>query len=277
MPPTQFDISWESIRDLKLRIPPVEEQRRIADFLDTQISILNELIESRNRQIQLINSELVPSILDRFFKNLVGESMNLSWLLDKKVHDGPHTTPEFTRSGVPFLSVDNISNFSINWENVRFISEIENEKFSTKSDPKFGDILLTKSASIGKVAIVTTDSTFNVWSPIAILRVNPKLVNNYFIAWQLLSPLLQSQMMNACTHSTQNNLAMKDIEKLKLVVPSLSEQEEIDRNLRSEFDLANNQIEQITQMVDFLSEYRTSLITSVITGITPVSSGRRLV
>ena len=38
MPPTQFDISWESLRDLQIRIPPIEEQRRIAEYLNKQMS-----------------------------------------------------------------------------------------------------------------------------------------------------------------------------------------------------------------------------------------------
>jgi type I restriction enzyme S subunit len=269
-------INISDLSDVEIRIPPIAEQLEITQFLKREISCIDDALKLRREQIDLINLELLPSILNRAFSRLRGKSMNLSWLLEKKVHDGPHTTPEFTRSGIPFLSVDSISNFSINWENVRFISEAENSAFSRKSRPKFGDILLTKSASIGKVAVVETMHVFNVWSPIAILRVNRELVDNFFIAWQLLSPKLQSQMMNACTHSTQNNLAMKDIEKLKLIVPNLHEQRALVSELRIEFDLVKAQVETLTQAVTLLSEYRSSLITSIITGKFDISSGRSI-
>jgi len=269
-------ISISDLSDVEIPIPPIAEQLEITQFLNTKISCIDDALKLRREQIDLINLELLPSILNRAFSRLSGKSMNLSWLLEKKVHDGPHTTPEFTRSGIPFLSVDSISNFSINWENVRFISEAENSEFSRKSRPQFGDILLTKSASIGKVAVVETMHVFNVWSPIAILRVNPELVDNFFIAWQLLSPKLQSQMMNACTHSTQNNLAMKDIEKLKLIVPDLHEQRALVSELQIEFNLVKAQVESLTQAVTLLSEYRSSLITSIITGKFDISSGRSI-
>jgi type I restriction enzyme S subunit len=269
-------ISISDLSDVEIPIPPIAEQLEITQFLNTKISCIDDALKLRREQIDLINLELLPSILNRAFSRLSGKSMNLSWLLEKKVHDGPHTTPEFTRSGIPFLSVDSISNFSINWENVRFISEAENSEFSRKSRPQFGDILLTKSASIGKVAVVETMHVFNVWSPIAILRVNPELVDNFFIAWQLLSPKLQSQMMNACTHSTQNNLAMKDIEKLKLIVPGLHEQRALVSELQIEFNLVKAQVESLTQAVTLLSEYRSSLITSIITGKFDISSGRSI-
>jgi type I restriction enzyme S subunit len=269
-------INISDLGDVEIRIPSVAKQLEIARFLEKEIDRVDDAIKLRRQQIDLINLELMQSILDRAFSGLSGKSMSLSWLLEKKVHDGPHTTPEFTRSGVPFLSVDSISNFSINWENVRFISEVENSEFSKKSRPEYGDILLTKSASIGKVAIVETKHVFNVWSPIAILRVNPELAFNYFIAWQLLSPSLQSQMMNACTHSTQNNLAMKDIEKLKIIVPTLQVQRAIVDELEIEFGLLNAQVESLTRLVQLLSEYRSSLLTSTITGHFNLESGRSI-
>jgi type I restriction enzyme S subunit len=267
-------INISDLGDLDIRIPPKDKQIEITQFLKKEIDRIDAAIKLRRQQIDLINLELVPSILDCAFSRLSGKSMNLSWLLEKKVHDGPHTTPEFTRSGVPFLSVDSISNFSINWENVRFISEVENSEFSRKSRPEYGDILLTKSASIGKVAVVETKHIFNVWSPIAILRVKTELVNNFFVAWQLLSPSLQSQMMNACTHSTQNNLAMKDIEKLKIIVPTLQEQITLVGELEIELRLIDAQVESLTQIVHLLSEYRNSLLTSIITGHFDLDSGR---
>ena len=66
MPPTQFDISWESIRELKLRIPQLKVQSRIADFLDIQISFINKTIELKQMQINLLKEE--------------SKGLTLSWL-----------------------------------------------------------------------------------------------------------------------------------------------------------------------------------------------------
>jgi type I restriction enzyme S subunit len=69
MPPTQFDISWESIRELKLRIPPLQAQRKIADYLDAQIGTTNTLIGLRNLQIASINQAARSQLSDIFLNS----------------------------------------------------------------------------------------------------------------------------------------------------------------------------------------------------------------
>lgn len=50
MPPSQFDIPWESLRTLSLLHPPLDEQRRIADFLDAETARVDQLIAARRAQ-----------------------------------------------------------------------------------------------------------------------------------------------------------------------------------------------------------------------------------
>jgi type I restriction enzyme S subunit len=259
-------MNFSDLKNLPVYLPSIDEQRRIIEYLDKQTLIIDSSIALKNQQLSLLEKELLPSILEKAFSNLEGDQMQLCWLLSKKVHDGPHTTPEFTNNGVPFLSVDNISNFSIDWENTRFISQEENEVFSLKSRPQKGDILLTKSASIGKVALVDSEEVFNVWSPIAILRVNTEVMDNNFMAWQLLSPSVHAQMIGACTHSTQNNLAMKDIEKLKLIVPNLEVQKKLVETINSDVDFVNSKMLTLKNSIRLLTELKTALIAEGTSG-----------
>ncbi len=259
-------MNFSDLKNLPIYLPSIDEQRRIIEYLDKQTLIIESSIALKNQQLSLLEKELLPSILEKAFSNLEGDQMQLCWLLSKKVHDGPHTTPEFTNNGVPFLSVDNISNFSIDWENTRFISQEENEVFSLKSRPQKGDILLTKSASIGKVAVVDSEEVFNVWSPIAILRVNTEVIDNNFMAWQLLSPSVHAQMISACTHSTQNNLAMKDIEKLKLIVPNLEVQKKLVNSINSDVDFVNSKMLALKNSIRLLTELKTALIAEGTSG-----------
>ena len=78
----------------------------------------------------------------------------LKYLVRQPITDGPHETPEFTESGVPFLSVDGIQKGKLIFENTRFVSEYDANRYDLKVKPEFNDILLGKAASIGKVAIV---------------------------------------------------------------------------------------------------------------------------
>ena len=78
-----------------------------------------------------------------------------------KVKDGPHETPQFLDEGVPFFSVDGIQNCKLVFEGCRYISRQDHKRFSMKCLPKFGDVLLGKAASVGKVAFVDTKEDFN--------------------------------------------------------------------------------------------------------------------
>ncbi|MFO0137797.1 MAG: restriction endonuclease subunit S, partial [Cyanobacteriota bacterium] len=96
----------------------------------------------------------------------------LKKIVETPVTDGPHLTPNFLDDGIPFLSVNNLVANKIDFGDLRFISQQDHEVFSRKCKPQKGDILLGKAASVGKVAIVELTSEFNIWSPIALIRVS---------------------------------------------------------------------------------------------------------
>ncbi|MPY57227.1 restriction endonuclease subunit S [Streptomyces spongiae] len=53
-PPNQFDISWDAFRAIEVPLPPLEEQRRIADYLDTEIARIGRLTAARDAQLSLL-------------------------------------------------------------------------------------------------------------------------------------------------------------------------------------------------------------------------------
>jgi type I restriction enzyme S subunit len=55
MPPNQFDISWDAFRSIEVPLPPLDEQRRIADFLDAETARIDGLRVKRIAQISLLD------------------------------------------------------------------------------------------------------------------------------------------------------------------------------------------------------------------------------
>jgi type I restriction enzyme S subunit len=55
MPPSQFDIPWDTLRTLPLLRPPLDEQRRIAGFLDAETARIDALRASRRSQISVLD------------------------------------------------------------------------------------------------------------------------------------------------------------------------------------------------------------------------------
>ena len=69
LPPNQFDIPWETFRAVEVWLPGVEEQRRIADFLDDRVARIDHIITARRHQSGLID-EHVRSLCDDLLTNV---------------------------------------------------------------------------------------------------------------------------------------------------------------------------------------------------------------
>ena len=260
-------ISTEDFYNIEVRKPALAEQKAIADYLDRETTRIDALIEKKKRLTELA-SELVgskiESVLDKFASNCPRPS--LAYVLAAPITDGPHETPEFTESGVPFLSVDNIQESQINFSDTRFISNEENVRFSRKSKPRPGDVLLTKAASVGKVALVATDLEFNIWSPIAILRPNHEILSSEYLWWLFRSPRIQMQLQLYATSNTQQNISMRDLSSIRLDVPSLDTQVQCVNQLNKVDAWSRSLMTKISKDTDLLKERRQALITGVVTG-----------
>tara|TARA_R110002095_G_scaffold206127_3_gene189895 strand:+ start:715 stop:2082 length:1368 start_codon:yes stop_codon:yes gene_type:complete len=186
-----------------------------------------------------------------------------------KVKDGPHETPKFLDEGIPFFSVDGIQDCKLVFEGCRYISHEDHERFSMKCLPKFGDVLLGKAASVGKVAFVDTKEEFNVWSPLAVLT--PKSVKlGRFIFYSLQSTWLQAQCDVNSNSNTQKNLSMGVIDNLSFAIPSDDLADKIANFLDHETAKIDTLIEKQQQLIKLLKEKRQAVISHAVTkGLNP--------
>jgi type I restriction enzyme S subunit len=223
---SRYKLTKAVLLDLPCVIPPQKEQQAIANVLsdvDTLIAGLETLIAKKRDLKQAAMQQLLtgqtrlPGFSGDWVRN------DLKNLVSTPITDGPHLTPTFYETGVPFLSVNNLANNRIDWSDLRFISKADDEIFSRKCKPLKGDVLLGKAASVGKVAIVEDDFDFNIWSPIALIRAGEK-VNGKFLYYQLLSADCITQVLLLTNSSSQGNIGMGDIEKLQISYPCYEEQ-----------------------------------------------------
>lgn len=197
------------------------------------------------------------------------EILPLKYLTAGNVKDGPHETPEFIDEGVPFLSVDGIQNNKLVFEGCRYISLVDDERFSLKCKPRLGDVLLGKAASVGKVAYVDCDIDFNVWSPLAVIRPRSKKLGR-FIYYSFQSALLQMQCDMYSNANTQKNLGMNTIDNLDFPFPSEDEAEKIAAFLDHETAKIDALIEKQQQLIQLLKEKRQAVISHAVTkGLNP--------
>ncbi|MCL2187238.1 MAG: restriction endonuclease subunit S [Defluviitaleaceae bacterium] len=144
-----------------------------------------------------------------------------------KLTDGAHHTPKYTESGVPFLSVKDISGGKINFTHTKFISPEEHATLCKRCNPEKGDILLTKVGTTGIPVLIDTDEEFSLFVSVALLKFNQDLLCAEYLVKLIESPLVGVQ----CTENTRGvgnkNWVMRDIANTMVVLPPLVEQRRI--------------------------------------------------
>ena len=145
----------------------------------------------------------------------------------EKLTDGAHSTPKYTDSGVPFISVKDVSSGVLSFDSAKHISESEHRELYKRCDPKRGDILLTKVGTTGIPVIVDTDEEFSLFVSVAQLRFSHSLLDENYLLLLIQSPLVQQQ----CTEHTRGvgnkNWVMRDIANTLVAIPPLAEQKRI--------------------------------------------------
>lgn len=216
----------DKFQTLPIPVPSPVEQQAIAETL-SDVDALIELLDARLTKKRQVKQGVMQALLTGQIR-LTGfygawEPIQLKQIVQTPITDGPHLTPKFQGDGVPFLSVNNLVNNRIDFSDLRFISIADHEVFSRKCRPRKGDILLGKAASVGKVALVESDIDFNIWSPIAMIRVSSSYCSR-FIFYQLQSMSLVRQIALLTNSSSQGNIGMGDIERLVVGCPHYDEQ-----------------------------------------------------
>ena len=141
--------------------------------------------------------------------------------------DGTHSTPKYTVSGIPFISVKDISSGKLSFNNTKFISIEEHSELKKRCNPQRGDILLTKVGTTGIPVLIDSNIEFSLFVSVALIKFNAlNILPEYFI-YLLKSPLVQEQATENTRGVGNKNWVLSDIEKTLLVIPPLAEQKRI--------------------------------------------------
>lgn len=225
--------SMKAVLEMRIPLPPVEIQDEIINILDN-FSVKNtQLIEDIATELELRRTqysyyrELLLSPKDNW------TSSTLLSTLVQPITDGPHETPTLVESGVPFISAEAVQDNQIHFDLMRgFITEEYDELCCRKYKPQLGDIYMCKSGSTtGKVAMVETTQRFNIWSPLAAIRVNPEVVVPRFMFFFLQTRFVQKQVKQKASKGSQPNLSMRKLEQFTVCYPDVKTQEAIIQEL----------------------------------------------
>lgn len=282
-------LNFSELSKMPLISPDMLEQKKIADFLDTKCSEIDAISADIQKEIETLEQYKRSVITEAVTKGLNPDvemkDSQTSWfgnipqnwstcktlyVLKQPITDGPHTTPELYDEGIPFVSAEAVScgNGDIDFEHIRgYISQEFYDECCKKYIPQKYDIYMIKSgATTGKVAIVTTEKVFTIWSPLAAFRCDENKMLPYFLYYSLQATPFQNQVQDGWNYGTQQNIGMRTLEKLKICKPPLTEQKQIVDYLNKKCSETNIVIKELYSQLKTLASYKESIIYEYVTG-----------
>jgi type I restriction enzyme, S subunit len=269
---------------IPILLPSLLEQQAIANFLDCKTAQIDTLIEKKQRQIDLLREQRAALINHAVTKGLnpnVREKDPLSefyplipehWTMTKlgylcnQIADGPHYSPEYVDEGILFISARNVKVDRWQFDDAKYITEVEYQKISERIKPEKGDVLYTKGGTTGVARAVDFDEPFQVWVHIIVLKLKQEKVDPFFLAHALNSVGCYDQSQLFTRGATNNDLGVTRVGNIVLGLPPLNEQIEIVNFLRDQTQKIDLEIKSVERMIDLIKEYRTALISEAVTG-----------
>jgi type I restriction enzyme S subunit len=155
-------VSDRIIFESPIPLPPLEEQRRIAAILDKA-----ETLRTQRRQALAHLDTLTQSLfLDMFGDPSINDKgWPLATLGDVvfSASDGPHVSPKYSDSGIPFLSARHVRPGVIDFHDLKHITVEDANIHWRKCRPQEGDLLYTKGGTTGYAAVVGALEPFAIW------------------------------------------------------------------------------------------------------------------
>ncbi len=280
-------LNKEDFKKLILPFPDYQTQTAIVEYLDRKTSLIDQAIDIKQKQIELLKERrqiLIHKAVTRGLNpNVKMKDSGVEWIgeipeawevvklkyLSEFINDGTHGSFSRVEDGYRLLSVRNLvdDKFVFREDDSR-VSEKHFKEISSKFQIRSGDInLAIVGATLGKVAIVDKyDELFVTQRSVCTIRVKEGVLLNSFLFYSIKSPAFQSYLWNNAGFSAQPGVYLGTIQSSVLSIPKIDEQKKIVDFLNETCLKYDTAISLKEQEIEKLKEYKATLINSAVTG-----------
>lgn len=214
------------LRQIKIPLPPLEEQKRIAAILDKA-----DRVRRKRQEAIRLTEELGRSIfLDMFGDPVTNpkgwETCSIQDLCSIIV-DCPHSTPKYmdNKNGYPCIRTSDLQNGYLDFSTTKHVGEIEYQNRISRHTPVSGDILYSREGErFGIAARVRENLKLCLGQRMMLFQPNFSKATSSFL-WALFnSPSVYHQATKSVGGSTSPHVNVKDIKKFKAFCPPLEMQ-----------------------------------------------------
>ncbi|WP_422135347.1 restriction endonuclease subunit S [Endozoicomonas sp. ALD040] len=249
---------------LKIAIPPLAEQRKIAKILgtwDKAIATTEKLIEVSKQQKKALMQQLLTGKKRFSGFEEEWEIEALSSLLERIIDYRGQSVPKANK-GIPLITAKNVRMGYLDFASQEYIDENSFDSWMKRGTPQAGDILFTTEAPLGMACRYPETGVYGVGQRTVTLRVNQK-INSDFLLYFLLSEKGQRLIDLRSSGSTAKGIKSSELKKVKIFFPSdLNEQKKIATVLSS----ADSELEHLQTKLANLKQEKKSLMQQLLTG-----------
>jgi type I restriction enzyme S subunit len=244
---------------VKVPLPPVEEQRRIAAILDQA-----DALRAKRRQALAHLDALKQSIFLDMFSALAADARVEEVAQDEKgsIRTGPFGSQllhsEFVDDGIAVLGLDNVVSDRFRWVERRYITQ---EKYQTlkRYTVSPGDVLISIMGTCGRCVIVPDGipTAINTKHICAISVDRNKVVPDFLRACFLWHPDSRRYLLKRAKGSIMDGLNMGIIKEMPMPLPTLDLQRDFVRRVQAVEllqDAASRSMDELERLVSSLQQ-----------------------
>lgn len=217
---SQAAVDQSTLVEFKISLPTLPEQQRIVAIL-RQAEELRRLRREGLETAQQLPKALFIEMFGDPVANPKGWKRGTLGDIILSAKDGPHVSPKYSDSGIPFLSTRHIKPGRIEWEDLKFISFEDVKEHWKKCKPEKGDVLYTKGGTTGIAKAIDFDREIAVWVHVAVLKPDHKLVDPIWLEQMLNTEYCYVQSQELTHGITNRDLGLTRMTRIRLYIPPL--------------------------------------------------------
>ncbi|MEH0820716.1 restriction endonuclease subunit S [Micromonospora sp. CPCC 205714] len=269
------NFSAGKFQNLVLDVPPLDEQRRVADFLDAETSRMDRVRVARSRLQELLRLKR-----ERVIEHLIGDQRNAHQLIPLKhlvdsVSVGIVITPAawyVESDGVPALRGINVKPGRIDDKDLVQISH-EGHLVHRKSRLKAGDLVVVRTGQAGAAAVVTPEFDGANCIDLVIVRPGPFLAPR-FAEYLLNSSYAKRRVAEFAVGSIQSHFNVAAMKAMPVPRKSPADQKRIVSEIDRAIEPIEKSVVEMQKQDELLVERRQAIITAAVTGQIDVTTAR---
>ena len=276
------EFRFKEFSNLEICEPPTGEQTKIANLLDQKTALIDQIIEKKKKQIELLREKRTAVINHAVTKGLDPNAelveSGVDWIGKIPKGWGIEKIKRISRMNKESLSEKTDPNFSFKYFDIgsvdeEEVSDIENEITFEKAPSRarrvisVGDsIIATVRTYLKAIAYFDKLETNTIASTgFAVLTPREELISKY-LYYYLQSDRFINQVILNSKGIGYPAITPSDLGSLEMIFPGKDEQGLIIKYLNDKVERSNIALKYIEQSVALLQEFKSSLISHVVTG-----------